>query len=526
MRQPAEETTTTKRPDDNAARTLGRSIDDSLRPIPDQRFGYAQARHLLWRAGFGGTDRQVRTLVELGPERSVELIVEYDGIPFRSPSADDFDKDVMRPATSEERGAIRRARESGDESAVARFRARRQEAQRRDRQQMTRVQHWWLERMIETPRPLEEKLTLFWHGHFATSYRTIEDSYHMFKQNVFFREQACGSFASLLRGIIRDPAMLKYLDNDQSRKNRPNENLAREILELFSLGEGNYTERDIKEGARALTGYTFEDDEFRFNRRNHDASRKTILGRSGELDGDGMVDAILARRECAEFIAGKLYRYFVTDYPTGDPRIDRAAKPVVRELANTIMSREYAIRPMLKRLFLSRHFYEPEVMGEQIKSPAQLVVGAVRSLQTPVRDLSVLADAMNLMGQNLFFPPSVKGWDGGRSWINTSTMFIRQNILAFLLTGKTPTGYDPLAGEESFEPSGLFRGLSTEERRDAGAVVEHVLRVCLPSSRGIDVASTRRTLTGYVDRSGGRISDRTVTDLLLLATATPGYQLC
>ena len=367
-----------------------------------------------------------------------------------------FDKDIMRPASNEEKGEIAKARKAGDEEAVTRLRAKRQEAERTDRQQMRDIQHWWLKRMVESPRPLEEKMTLFWHGHFATNYRTIEDSYHMFLQNQTFRKNALGSYATLMFDIIRDPAMLAYLNNNESRKNKPNENLAREIMELFSLGVGNYTEKDIKEGARALTGYTFDDDEFTFKRDNHDTGVKHILGASGAMDGDDFVKAILAQPACAKHITRKLYRYFAMDYPTGQKELDQAAMSVMSSLESTFVASRYEVKPVLRRLFLSEHFYQPRIMTEQIKSPAQLVVGAIRSLDAPARDLGVLNDAMNMMGQNIFFPPSVKGWDGGRSWINTATLFIRQNILCFLLTGKTPTGFDPLAKQEPFNPSPLI----------------------------------------------------------------------
>src|SRR5690606_632767 len=212
-----------------------------------------------------------------------------------------------------------------------------------------------------------------------------------------------------------------------------NENLARELMELFSLGVGAYSEQDIKEGARALTGYTFRDDEFYFDAGNHDDNPKTILGRRGRLDGDGFVTAILEQRACSRFMCRKLYRYFVADIPDRDDDMDPEAREVVRQMSATFLRHRYGIRPVLRELFLSEHFYTDQIMAEQIKSPAQLVVGAVRSLLTPVRDLSALLDAMDLMGQNIMAPPSVKGWDGGRSWINTSTLFARQNTLSFLL---------------------------------------------------------------------------------------------
>lgn len=509
-------------------RTRARDISDSLRPIKPNRFGFEQARHLLWRAGFGGTPEQIQTLASWGPEKAVDHLLNYESVPYEPVSLDAFDRNIIRPPTAQERLMAAQARRASDEETLARLRARRQEMERDDRQQMRRIQHWWLKRMIETPRPLEEKMTLFWHGHFATSYRTIENSYHMFKQNAMFRRHACGNFGDLLFQIIRDPAMLAYLDNNDSRRGRPNENLARELMELFSLGVGNYTEKDIKEGARALTGYTFEDDEFVFQERNHDDGVKTILGKSGRLDGDDFVRAILEHKRCAPFIVSKLYRALVMDYPTGDEQRDRVAKSVVRDLAATLLSSRYNLKPVLRRLLLSEHFYDPAVVGGQIKSPVELVVGAVRSLNTPVRDLSVLNDALALMGQNLFFPPSVAGWAGGRSWINTSTMFVRQNTLCFLLTGRKPSGYDALASEQRYDPTPLLAELAradpaamSDPERIVGYILRFALAVDVPEGSGL-----RQELLSYVRSLGGRIDADVITAVLLLLTAAPEYQLC
>jgi uncharacterized protein (DUF1800 family) len=497
----------------------------SLRPIAREQFGYEQARHLLWRAGFGGTPEQINTLASWGPERAVEHIIEFDAVEYDTPETELFDPDIMRPLSQEEQRELRLARANQNEDVVARFRVLEQQAEREDRRQIRDVQRWWLTRMIESPRPLEEKLTLFWHGHFATSYRTIENSYHMFLQNQLFRQHAAGNFGDLLFRIIRDPAMIAYLDNNDSRKGSPNENLARELMELFSLGVGNYTERDIKEGARALTGYTYNDDEFVFQEGNHDTGSKSILGKRGALDGDGFVTAILETRACSRFICTKLYRFFVADVPLDYNAIPREHRTVIDQLASNLLSQRYALRPMLSRLFLSEHFYSPSIMNQQIKSPVELIVGAVRSLHTPVRDLTILVEALDLMGQNILFPPSVKGWDGGRSWINTSTFFVRQNILAFLLTGKKPVGYDALADQQAFESERLIDWLSESDpaaARDPQRVVDFLLRLTL----GASPDSARESLTNFVHANGGNVNRDMITAILLIITAMPEFQLC
>lgn len=518
-------------PESPARKEPPRKPTASMSPISKSAFGYDQARHLLWRAGFGGTPAQIQTLVGWGPERSVDYLLDADKVPAQEVKADQFDRNIIRPPNAEEQARIRQARQSRDEAALTQIQVIQQERENKDRGQWREMQKWWLTRMIETPRPLEEKMTLFWHGHFATGFRAVENSYHMFMQNRMFRERGLGNFGDLLFAIIRDPAMLRFLNNNESRKNRPNENLAREIMELFSLGIGNYSERDIKEGARALTGYTYEDDEFRFQRNNHDTGGKTILGVSGNLDGDGFVKAILAQKACARYIARKFYKFFVADIPPleatdNDKDLDPVARGAIADLASVLKAGDYAIRPVLRRLFLSEHFYDARIRNQQIKSPVQLIVGAVRSLNTPVRSLSLLNDANDLMGQNLFAPPSVKGWDGGRSWINTSTLYVRQNIMAFLLTGKRAQGYDPLAqSEEKYNPMPLLDELakaSPGAEKDAAKVAEYLLKLTL----GAAPDSARVILADFAQSLNTGVSADLVTGMLLLITAMPEYQLC
>jgi uncharacterized protein (DUF1800 family) len=505
-------------------------VTSSMSPIKASRFGYAEARHLLWRAGFGGTPDQIKVLSDWGPEKSVDYLLEPEKVEFDPVKESEFDRSIIRPPTQEEQAMARQARRGQDEEALAKLRAMQQQREGQDRRQMRDIQRWWLTRMIETPRPLEEKMTLFWHGHFATSFRTIENSYHMFKQNMLLRKHALGNFGELLFGIIRDPAMLAYLDQNDSRRNRPNENLARELMELFSLGVGNYSEADIKEGARALTGYTFQDDEFVFRDREHDPNPKTILGQTERMDGDDFVRVILSQQACSRFMARKLYKYFAADIPPldatdNDRALDPVSASVIRDLASVMRSSKYEIKPVLRRLFLSEHFYDPRIMGQQIKGPVQLVVGAVRSLNTPTRDMGLLVDALDLMGQKIFEPPSVKGWDGGRSWINTSTLYVRQNILAFLLTGKKPVGYDAMASEEKFDPTPLLDQLakaSPGAEKDIARVIDYLLRFTL----GNAPSDAREMLTTFAKNLGVEVSPDLITGMLLLITAMPEYQLC
>jgi len=495
----------------------------SLRPLRPRDFDFWKAMHLLNRAGFGGTPSQAQALVSLGLDAAVDYVVDFGRLPAPDlADAVEFDKDIMRPPTADERAEARRARQANDEVALERIQAERNRRTSLDRRQMAAMQRWWLRRMIETGRPLEEKMTLFWHGHFATGFRTVEDSWHMFLQNALFRQHAVGSFRALCHGIIRDPAMLRYLDNHLNRRQAPNENLARELMELFILGEGNdYTEQDIKEAARALTGYTFDDDDFAFNRQQHDTGSKRILGRTGNFDGDDLVSILLSRPVASEFICFKLYRFFVNDLPGTPPR---ETQQFITRLARNFREGDYELRPLLRTLFRSEHFYHPDNAASLIKSPTQLVVQALRTLRTPARDLTALVSALDLMGQNLFQPPNVKGWTGGRSWINTSTMFVRQNILVYLLTGRRPGSYPWQEDGSVYDPTFLLDHLEgtlgTASTTDA---ITYLLRLNLgtePHGSRVD------EVVSFVDQHGGRLDRDRLVATLSLVTAMPEYQLC
>ena len=497
-------------------------FEDALKPLPEKAFDYSAAVHLLNRAGFGGTPSQARALADMGLNKAVDRLVKYESQPVEPVKADLFDNSIMSPQTDEQREAARKARQNNDEEALAALQRERNRKQAEDRKQIAELQKWWIKRMIETPRPLEEKMTLFFHGHFATGYRTIEDSFHMYQQNQLFRKFATGNFAQLAHRIIRDPAMIKYLDNDENQKSKPNENLARELMELFTLGEGRgYTEDDIKAGALALTGYTFKDDTFYFNNNNHDTSTKNIMGKSGQFDGDGFLDVILARNECAEFMAGKLFRFFVND-SSGD--LSKEQKAFILAMANKLRASKYELKPLLDAVFSSAYFYSAQNRGAIIKSPIQLTVQAVRSLRTPVRELSALASATDLMGQNVFFPPNVKGWDGGRSWINTSTLFIRQNVLVYLLTGRKPDMYEWQASDIPFDATHLVDHLRQPDGSvDMASGIEYLLRFNLAQSPS---PLRLQQVMAFAKSRGERLDNDRIIAVLALTTAMPEYQLC
>ncbi len=518
-------------------------MSNVFQPIAKKDFDYAAAQHLLNRAGFGGTPAQVRALVELGLDDAVDYLVDFKGERV-SNDGFAFKNDILRAQTPQEQELLRRARIEKDTETIARLERERQDRQNNDRAQIAAMKRWWLARMVESGRPLQEKLTLFWHGHFATGYRTIENSWHMLMQNGLFRSNCAGNFADLARGIISDPAMLKYLDNDENRKSSPNENLARELLELFTMGEGNgYSERDIKEGARALTGRTFKVNDYFFDKQVHDAGGKQILGRSGNFSGEDFISIILEQHACSRFVAYKLYRFFVSDAPT----ITRDGVETIERTAKALRDARYELRPALRALFRSQHFYAKENRLSIVKSPTQLMVQTVRSLGTPVRSIDRLVDSGDYMGQELFQPPSVKGWPGGRSWINTSTLFMRQNTAVFLISGRSVRGPAPDPTKDGGKPEPFDAMHLVDHLRDSTGALD--ARECVRSvasfALGGDPGAARLAeLDAYLESVGGAgggnsaikstikstinptINNERLQALLCLIAAMPEFQLC
>lgn len=294
--------------------------------------------------------------------------------------------------------------------------------------EIAELQQWWLAEMIATPDPLSERMVLFWHDHFATSFDGIQQSQWIATQNAFFRAHATGNFADLAHGILRDPAMLEYLTNTTNVRDAPNENLGREFLELFTLGEGRgYTEGDIVEAARALTGATIAEygaPVYAFEAEVHDAGDKTILGETGPFDAIDLAEIVLSHPEFGPYIVEKLWLTFVSDQP--DPaEVDR--------LVALWRARDLEMEPLLEALFLTDAFWDPANRGRLIKSPVELVVGTVRSLGLPVENVADLLWAMEDLGQMPFFPPNVGGWAGGTFWINDATASARATVLTDML---------------------------------------------------------------------------------------------
>jgi len=411
---------------------------DDLSPITARDWTAASAAHLLERAGFGATPDEIARVASLTPAQAVDWLVDYDKIddplpPFDESGIWDAGMDPFPPSRAE---AVRLAREHGEglgEKVLPANTQRRLQpvvdkffySLAANGIETQRLGLWWANRMLATRRPLEEKLTLFWHGHFATGENKVRDYRMMHRQNLMFRANASGDFRDLLIGLLKDPAMLVYLDNGENIKKHPNENFGRELLELFTMGVGHYGEHDVREAARAFTGWTNDVLEFRLDAEQHDSGEKSFLGRTGPLGGEDVIDIILAQPVTAEFVAARLYRFFVRE---------EIAAEVKAELGRTFRDSRYQLKPLLKRIFLSKDFYSQPSVATQIKSPVHLVVSTYKKLG--LAEVPTIPDFGRItasLGQSLFDPPNVAGWAGGRTWITPSTLLERGNLFRGVL---------------------------------------------------------------------------------------------
>jgi uncharacterized protein (DUF1800 family) len=364
--------------------------------------GFDDARHLLNRVGFGAEPREINEYAKRDRAQAVDRLLANTAREARTPPPEWVRDPItprreLREASQEERkrmlgGEIRRGLD---------------------------LRTWWLQEMLDTRSALTERMTLFWHNHFVSSQQKVRFSKLVYNQNVLLRRHATGNFGELLHAVAKDPAMVIYLDSASNRKGKPNENFAREVMELFTLGEGHYSETDVREAARAFTGWSIEPEtgEFKWRPFAHDGGAKTVLGRSGHFDGDAVLDILLDRPETSRFIVAKLWREFISPEP--DPA-------EVNRIAAKFRASNYEIKTALRELLLSPAFWAPEARGALIKSPVDLVVGTLHTLDFEVGDPLPLALIVARLGQNLFSPPNVRGWPGGEAWINSSTLLGRK----------------------------------------------------------------------------------------------------
>jgi uncharacterized protein (DUF1800 family) len=464
------------------------------RPNDQSPWDLRKAGHLYRRAAFGADWNELQTALEAGPDRTIDQLLRG------RPDAD------------------------GDALFATMARALRQT---NNAQQLPAL---WLYRMLYSAHPLREKLTLFWHNHFATSNLKVQNTGYMLGQYELMREHALGSFRTLLLEMSRDPAMMVWLDTIQSRRGQPNENYARELMELFSLGitnarrptQRNYTEQDIREAARAFTGWHLENGRAVFRAGDHDDTEKNVLGQRGRWRGDDIVRICLEQEAAPYFICRKLFRFLVSESMAPAPEL---LEPLAEEFR-----RDYNFAALVERVLRSNLFFSAQVYRSKVKQPVDYALGIARGLEGHVagegrRGIGSieLSRALEGLGQRLFYPPSVAGWEGGRAWLNGQTFLLRQN-LALALTSTT----DDRFGRRT-DPALLIR---QHQRRTPEEQVDFLLQLFL---QGEVPAESRERLMAYLagaERqsypaywSQDDVADQRVRALCHLVLCLPEFQL-
>jgi len=506
---------------------MSEAVSELLAPFPgpwDER----AAAHLLNRTGFSAQPEEIQRLLKDGPDVSLQRILDYESTPEEWPKPEcalmaDEDFVPRKGLTEEEKKAkLKEVREK-----------------------MMDLEMWWPRRMLSTTRPLQEKLTLFWHGHFATARDKVKNPYLMWLQNETLRRHARGNFRQMVLEISQDPAMILWLDNNSNHKEHPNENYARELMELFTLGEGNYTEQDIKESARAFTGWGYNRREmsFEFQPRQHDNGPKTFMGREGNWDGADIVKTIFDQPACARFIVRKLWSFFA---------YENAEDELVESLAQLLRDAHYELRPLLWKMFSCRAFYSDRAVRTQIKSPIQLVIGSFHLLKKDFHETEQFAklilNVLRLMGQEPFNPPNVKGWDGGLTWVNTASLLLRYNFASYLVHGVPP---EMMLGKKQRMPNGevkpeVLRMLQQHSeplkidpichRDQLGTSIQTVKFFCNYLWNDQPDDETFRQFVSYLDTNeiGGSYqfrpanpnADQKIRGVIHLMMSTPQYQVC
>ncbi len=364
-------------------------------------------QHLLWRAGFGPMAENAAELDTISQKDLWALLLKTSAkAPQKINVAQNLFDGLYKGV--QDVAAMQKAELSADQKKMIR---------EQSKDDLKNLNLLWLDEMINSEAQLREKMSLFWHGHFACR---VINSYFQQELLQTIRENALGNFKDLLVGVSKSPSMLSFLNNQQNRKQRPNENFAREVMELFTMGRGNYTETDIKEAARAFTGWGFNlKGEFEFRKFQHDDDSKTVLGKTGNFNGDDVLDILLQQKQTAKYISKKLYKFLVNENAD-------AAK--AEWLGNRFYESNYDIKKLLTDIFTSDWFYDEKNMGTQIKSPVQLLAGIRRLLPMELENEQSQLLFQKTLGQILFYPPNVAGWPGGKTWIDSSSLMLRLRL--------------------------------------------------------------------------------------------------
>lgn len=369
-------------------------------------------KHLLWRAGFGVGINQIDDLKNKNPKALINELFKEEGFTEVNYNTPDIDLagDYMNSTTPAEQ---------------------KKEMQRIYRAQNEELNLNFLDKMVNSKEQIREKMAFFWHGHFAS--RVLNPKFNRQLLNTI-RKNALGNFKDLLFEVSQSPAMLNFLNNQQNKKDHPNENFAREVMELFTMGRGNYTEKDVREGARAFTGWSYDKEgNFKERKNQHDEGIKTFLGKTGNFNGADALNIILEQKATAKFITAKIYKFFVNE------NVDQN---IVNSLSNSFYNSGYDIKKLMTDIFTSSWFYDQKNIGNRIKSPIELMAGMMRILPMQIQNPENLIVYQKLLGQILLYPPNVAGWPNGRSWIDSSTLMLRLQVPQ-IWSGLRPLEYSP-----------------------------------------------------------------------------------
>jgi uncharacterized protein (DUF1800 family) len=472
-------------------------------------------QHLLWRSAFGPMAENTAELDTISPKKLWELLVKTsektpEKIVVTKNLADEYGaKDLMdmkkKDLTKEDRKLI----------------------QQQSREDLKNLNLAWLDKMINSEAQLREKMSLFWHGHFACR---LNNSFFQQEMLQLIRENALGNFKQLLMAVSKSPSMLQFLNNQQNRKQHPNENFAREVMELFTMGRGNYTENDIKEAARAFTGWGFNiSGEFVFRRMQHDDGNKTVLGKTGNFTGEDIIDLLLEQKQTAKYISRKVYKYFVNDAVIDEVKAEW--------LSARFYQSGYDIKKLLEDIYTSDWFYDEKNIGTRIKSPVELLAGIRRLLPMQLENDQSQLLFQRALGQILFYPPNVAGWPGGKNWIDSSSLMLRMRIPQIITANEAldirPKTDDDIQMGQMMEGMKRMRdaakgGTAVIEWASVYKIFENVPREKLLQEITTTVLQTKsKTSTAVLDKYiNNQSRENYIKSAIVNLMSTPEYQLC
>ena len=469
-------------------------------------------QHLLWRSAFGPMAENAAMLDTMSQKELWALLVKTSSKPVEKIEV------TKNPAND----YMMAANADTKEMQKAKDPEQRKKMREKSRDDLKIMNLRWLETMVNSEAQLREKMSLFWHGHFACR---ILNSFYAQELLQTIRINALGSFADMLKAVSKSPAMLQFLNNQQNKKSHPNENFAREVMELFTMGRGNYTETDVKEAARAFTGWAFNaQGEFVFRKNQHDDDSKTFLGKTGNFNGDDILDMLLENKQTANYISKKIYRYFVNENVNEQNQ---------QWLSNRFYSNNYNIAKLLQDIYTSDWFYDEKNIGTRIKSPIELLAGIRRLLPMQLENEQSQLLFERALGQVLFYPPNVAGWPGGKNWIDSSSLMLRLRIPQILsandaLDIRPKTDDDVQMGQMLDGAKKLKAGTATIDWDSVNKIFEKVQRENLIENITSTVLQTKNKVSNAVlDKFVNAASrENFIKSTVVNLMATPEYQLC